>query len=361
MKNLKIINNFIFVIIFIIFVNITKNKYILKKKKIGVIGLEHSQNVGNNLLKFAMFIKLSELGYDPYIVGKQYLNHNISFISKTINIKLINNFSEIKENDFDILMVNSDQTWKKYSSDFYDIALLRFAEKWKTPKFIYGASLGYESWKFNKKEENIAKYLLKKFSGFSVREISSVKLIEKNLGFKTQFVLDPTLLIDKKYYLNLINDYTSEIIYPTNNNSFILTYIISNPNRIRKYLSYIKKKLNIKIINININTKNQVKEFLYGIIHSKAILTDSYHGTLFSIIFNKPFISFTKNGLNESRFNSLDKIFNIRNRIFKFYSFPPISLLNLPLIINDTKLMILKRESINYLKKNLAFNDKFIV
>ena len=55
--------------------------------------------------KYALFIKLSELGYSPYMVGKRFLNHNINFIKNYTRIRLIKNFSEIKENDFDILIV----------------------------------------------------------------------------------------------------------------------------------------------------------------------------------------------------------------------------------------------------------------
>ena len=78
--------------LFIIIIFFSIKKYNIHndiKKKVGVIGLEHSQNVGNNLLKYAMFIKLSELGYSPYIVGKKYINHNISFIKKHVNLLVI--------------------------------------------------------------------------------------------------------------------------------------------------------------------------------------------------------------------------------------------------------------------------------
>ena len=60
-----------------------------KNKKIGIVGLPHSQNIGNNLLKFAIYIKLSELGFDPYIIGKRQGNANISFILKRIKVRLI--------------------------------------------------------------------------------------------------------------------------------------------------------------------------------------------------------------------------------------------------------------------------------
>jgi len=191
------------VIIIIFFYNYFNNQYDHKKKKIGIIGLDHSQNVGNNLLKYAIFIKISELGHLPYIIGRKLGNHNISFLKHIVNLRLINKFSEINGNDYDVLMVNSDQTWRRWNDYFYDIAFLKFAQNFQIPKFVYGASLGFENWKFRKKDEEIAKYLLKNFTGISVREKSAKELIKKYLGFNAQFVLDPTFLIDKKYYLNL--------------------------------------------------------------------------------------------------------------------------------------------------------------
>ena len=108
-----------------------------------------------------MSILLYKLGYDPYIVGMRFKNHNISFIQKVTQLRLIKqSFSEIKKNDYDILMVNSDQTWRKWSNDykyFYDIAFLKFAENWDKPKFVYGASLGRNIWEYTKDDEVIAK------------------------------------------------------------------------------------------------------------------------------------------------------------------------------------------------------------
>ena len=340
---------FIFLFIYLIIDFNYKNS----AKKVGVIGLSHSQNVGNNLLKFAMFIKLSELGYSPYIIGSRFRAHNISFISNVVRLKLIKNHSEINENDFDILMVNSDQTWRKWAEDFYDIAFLKFAEKWKKPKFVYGASTGKYKWVFSKEDEEIAKFLLKDFTGISVREKNLIELIELHLGFKSILVLDPTLLIDKKHYLNLIKDFKSELIKQTNNDEYIFVYILKKRKIIDKYLQFIKKHLKIEIYYLTIFHPNQVKEFLFGIINSKAVITDSFHGTVFSIIFKKPFISYATD--DDPRFNSLFSILNIQNRTFKKNSFPPISLLNQDVIINERKLRTLKLESIRFLKKNLNY------
>ena len=121
----------------------------------------------------------------------------------------------------------------------------------------------------------------------------------------------------------------------------------------KSYMKYAKEVLNVDIFYITVLTKNQIQEFLYGIINSIAVITDSYHGTVFSIIFKKPFVSFINNFNDHSRFNSLDEIFNIKNRIFDSHTMPPISLLTQNLTLDDTKLMSLKKESIDYLKKNL--------
>ena len=146
--------------------------------KVGVVGVRHEANIGNNLIKFAISVKLSEFGYIPYIIGTVWKKYNnIEFIKQTTNlIMLNNNFSEIKKDDYDILMVNSDQTWVKFDKNFYDYGFLRFAENWTIPKIVYGASLGFDKWIFSKQEEKIAKTLLEKFQGISVREMSSIQL-----------------------------------------------------------------------------------------------------------------------------------------------------------------------------------------
>ena len=143
-----------------------------------------------------MSIKLKELGYIPYIIGTHYKNFNITFINQTTNLVIIhNNFSEINKDDYDILMVNSDQTWRKFDEHFYDYAFLKFAQNWNINKFIYGASLGYDEWMLSSKDDEIAKKLLKNFSGISIREEGSKKLIEQHFGINPLSVLDPTLLI----------------------------------------------------------------------------------------------------------------------------------------------------------------------
>ena len=156
----------------------------------------------------------------------------------------------------------------------------------------------------------------------------------------------------------MIKNYQSDRISKINKNNFIFAYILTNSTEIDNYLKKVEKTLNIKIYFLTIFHKNQVKEFLYNIINSKAVITDSYHGTLFSIIFKKPFITFINRYSDSSRFKSITELLNIKNRIFNLSSFPSSNLLMTPLIFDNKKLMSLKRESINYLKNNL--NSKYL-
>ena len=346
------LKKYIFIIILLLF-RINK-----RMKKIGVIGLVHGANIGNNLLKFAIFIKLSELGFQPYIIGVYNLKSDISFINQTTNLIIIKNFSEIKKNDYDILMVNSDQTWRKFrknNKDFHDYAFLKFSKNWNISKFIYGASLGIDYWEFTKEDEIIAKECLKDFSGISVREIGSINLVYKHLGIKPIFVLDPTLLINKKYYLNIIRNYKSNI---RKHSKYIFTYLFSKKYQIKNFINQASDNLKYEVFSVTVKTPNNIQKFIYGISHCSAVITQSFHGTLFSIIFNKPFITFINKNNAIERFISLQKLLKLENRFFYYNEIPNISLLTTPLNIDYDLLNALKIKSINFLKKNLIKKNK---
>lgn len=315
----------------------------------------NSQNVGNILVKFSLFKKIKELGFNPTIVTSMgYPNVNISFLNRTTNFLLIKNvFSELNENDYDYIVVNSDQTWRNYDKKyFYDIAFLYFARNWKIPKFIYGTSIGSDYWAFEKEDDEIAKKLLKNFKGISFREKGLITLAKKHLNIKGEFVLDPTLLIDKKYYLNEIQNYHN---FFNLNDKFIFVYQLDKNENIDKIIKESAEKFNYKIHNHVLKRGDYIESFIYEISKCQAVITDSYHGTLFSIMFNKPFLSFINRERGKGRFDSLIEIFNITNRIIdtKKNQTIDINLLEMPLNLNLTLFNKLQNYSINFLKRNL--------
>ena len=268
-----------------------------------------------------------------------------------MKLKEINSsFSEIKENDFDILVVNSDQTWLFGGNDYLDIGFLNFSRGWNKKKFIYGASFGINNWPFSKEIDINIKNILKNFTGVSVRENCAVDLVQQHLGIKPELVLDPTLLINKKHYLNLIRNYKGN--FDINQNYLCFFLLIKNEQK----LNFVKesiKFLNYKNYSINPEINDYVEDFLFSIKNSKAVITDSFHGTVFSIIFNKPFISFYN--YDDGRLPSLGEILDVSERIFVINqtSYINKSLLTKPLNVNIPKFNLLKKNSLDYLKKNL--------
>ena len=304
-----------------------------------------------------MFKKLEEFGCNVTIIAPKR-NHqvNIDFLIKTIKSKLlmVENFNELKESYFDYIFLSSEQIWgyfdKKY---FFDIAFLKFAENWTIPKFIYAASFGRDKWFYNKYEEKIAKKLLKNFTGISFREKGLVKLAKEHLGIESEFVLDPTLLINTKYYLKEIKHYKSEF---SPDDKFIFVYQLNEDIILENVIKESSKKFNYKINKHQLKNNDYVESFIFGISNCQAVITDSFHGTIFSIRFNKQFIAFMNVEVGKGRFDSLKEAFNIGNRII----YPSdrdkidINLLLQPPNVNKKLFNEFQTFSINYLKKHLG-------
>jgi len=324
-----------------------------KNKKVGIISVRHNVNVGNNLLKYAISITLKKLGYIPYIVGtrKKKHNSNITFINQTTNLVIIqNSFKEIKKDDYDVLMVNSDQTWRRWDKYFYDYGFLKFAEKWNIKKFVYGASIGFDTWKLSKKDDKIATNLLKNFTGISVREEGSIKLVKQHFKINPTLVLDPTLLIDKKYYLDIIKDYHGKIEMKK---KYIFMYTTYKIDMITKLSKKAGEIFNYDVYYYQLNNNSLIQDFIYYMVNSNAVITSSFHGSVFSIIFNKPFITIYNKLDAKERFNSLDKIFGIHDRLFEKNDKITFEQLLKPLNIDYKLLNQLKKKSINFLIENL--------
>ena len=320
------------------------------RKKVGVVGVVHEANVGNYLIKYAITILLKNLGYAPYIIGTRSHNANIQFINQTTNLVIIQkNFSEIKENDYDFLMVNSDQTWRKFDNNFYDYGFLKFSENWKIKKFIYGASLGFDDWRLTPEDDKVAKKLLKNFTGISVREEDSIELVKKHFGVTPIFVLDPTMLIDKKYYLDIIKNYKGKL---TMKGKYIFIYAINHLENLMNVVKNASKIFNYGTYYYQLSNKSSMKVFFYYLINSEAVITNSFHGTIFSIIFNKPFLTIYHKA--KLRFKSLEKSFGIYDRLIEYgKNNPDCYQLTKPLNIDYQLINKLRLKSINFIKKNL--------
>ena len=136
-------------------------------------------------------------------------------------------------------------------------------------------------------------------------------------------------------------------------------------NIIKPLISYfsdisVRESGSILFYYYNLNDKSLVEEFIFYIKNSKAIITNSLHCTIFSVLFERPFITFNHNETGIERLKSFSELLGFEERIVYNNQTPNITLLSTPLKINKTTFIKKKEESINYIKNNLHLYKKSI-
>ncbi|MDM1384255.1 polysaccharide pyruvyl transferase family protein [Myroides marinus] len=253
------------------------------------------------------------------------------FIDRKLNVLNVYNPTNetlkklVLENHYETIIVGSDQVWRpKYSIDISQ-DFLGFIQS-SIKKVAYAASFGTDKWEFSDELTRTCSKLLRDFNAVSVREDSGVDLCKEFLGCEAEQVLDPTLLLTQQDYLEIIkekiNDKTEGGIY---------TYILDKSKDKVEIIKTITKVLNKSVFNkqpkyaLNNNKSLEfsydsfgypaIEEWLAGFRDADFIVTDSFHGTVFSIIFNKPFVAISNSERGRARFISLLKLFNLENRL----------------------------------------------
>jgi hypothetical protein len=194
---------------------------------------------------------------------------------------------------FDCIILGSDQIWNYIHTDRLDVYFLMFANKYKAKKISYAASVSI--YDIPEKLRATYKTYFENIDVLSVREFHGADLVKKYSNKTAEVVLDPTFLLTKA-------DWEREVAKDVKvDGDYLLIYTLSGSPHIRKMAWDIAKKLNLKVLNIKSGYKPEPND---GTIHfyeigpaewvglwAKAsyIVTDSFHGTAFSINFNKPF------------------------------------------------------------------------
>ena len=257
--------------------------------------------------------------------------------------------------EFDVFICGSDQIWSPISFDekFY----LNFADNNKI--ISYAPSFG-----INKIEDdyikNKIKNLILRFNFISVRERQGEKIIKDLTGQEQQFVLDPTLLIDCSEWDKIVSNVNINV----EKDKYILCYFLGKSNKYYKDIVKYAKKNNLKIINVPV-FKNKLLskynidnvgplEFVKLIKNAKCIFTDSYHGTIFSINFNRPFITYKRFKDNSkksenSRLESIFELLDIKNHFVEKFN----SISNIDYDKVNKLLKKYRKQSISFLKNSI--------
>ena len=167
-------------------------------------------------------------------------------------------------------------------------------------KIAYAASFGVDTWEYNDKQRtNCAKYA-NRLDAVSVRESTGIALCKDFLGVDATCVLDPTLLAGADAYKPLLKEKTEE-------QEYLFAYILDITPENQSYVECIAKSKGLKAIikSADKHATLSVEEWLSMIANSSIVVTDSFHGTVFSILFHREFYSIVNTARGGTRFSSL--------------------------------------------------------
>ena len=332
--------------------------------KIGILTLPLHTNYGGILQAYALQTVLERMGHDvcliekkrqplrlplwkaPLSYGKRIVRNLTShpfpvfyeqkmnretpvvrqntdkFINKYIRRRIVDDFSEVRETDFDAIVVGSDQIWRpKYFPNIWH-AYLDFTEGWDIKRIAYATSFGTDEWEYTPGQTERCAKLLKRFNRVSVRETSAVSLCREHFGVEAKHMLDPTMLLSSNDYARLF-----KAAGTPKSNGALLCYILDETPEKTALVNMIAKEKHLVPFRVNSKVENTmaplaeriqppVEQWLRGFFDAEFVVTDSFHACVFSILFNKPFIVYGNAVRGMSRFTSLLGFFGLNDHLF---------------------------------------------
>lgn len=214
-------------------------------------------------------------------------------------------------NNFDAYVVGSDQVWRapmtayNYGIDTYFFDYLPPMAK----RYAYGVSLGTSENEFSNEEINRLAEWYKSFQMVSVREKDALSKFQE-FGWtipQAEFVLDPTLLLDKGHYTQLVKS-----VYTETSPGNMFCYILDEDDEKKQKINQIATNRQLHPFYITLEDNCSVEQWLRSFLDAEYVVTDSYHGFVFSLIFNKPFYLMYNERRGNVRFESLLQLLQIK-------------------------------------------------
>ncbi len=273
---------------------------------------------------------------DVFVEFNKFISDNL------VTSPTLKSFSKVcqylKSQKWDVFIAGSDQIWRlEYAhteTKLYKITFLNFDGAFADIKRIsYASSFGLDSWTYPELTSEISTYL-EDFDRISVRESSGVDICRDIFNTDAEWLIDPTLLHPKEFYQKLVLKKAGCKLSETNDGQKrLFCYILDMNIRISKIIQQVALSTGNRLFLTELmdtvlskvskwNYKNykdlkaeSIEKWLLNFEESDFVITDSFHGVLFSIIFNVQFIAIgnIKRGL--SRFESVLKLFKLEDRL----------------------------------------------
>ena len=307
-----------------------------RKKRIGILTFHYADNYGAVLQCYALLTVLKQSGYEPEIINYR---HPPQRGVKTGNEPVFLDFQEkflrpmsfpvrtdedlsIAGTNYETVIAGSDQIWRyRYVEEYIKHYFLDFVPD-GVKKISYAASFGMDGFEGGRTVIEQIKTLLTRFDAVSVRENSGVEICRSKFGFDAVRVLDPTMLLLPEHYELISGNETDSAKSP-----YIAYYILDiNEHKKRIVEECALKTETEKIISLYIPDfmpeipgvayeYPPVPQWLSGIRDTEFVVTDSFHGVVFSILFNKQFLCIGNKERGLARMYDLLTLFGLKERL----------------------------------------------
>ncbi|MEE1008478.1 MAG: polysaccharide pyruvyl transferase family protein [Agathobacter sp.] len=311
-----------------------------KKYDVAIYGATMGANYGGLVTYYALYKAIEEMGYSVVMImptipkdGEASVTFATTFCQKYHEVTERVNFDDLKQfNDIaDTFVLGSDQIWnytlfKGKRESFY----LDFVD-YKKKKIAYAASFGFSvPTIFPKHVDRYPRIykLMKRLDHIGVREDDAVTVCKDYYDVGAKHVLDPVFLTDKENYLELAANAPRKP-----EGAYMCVYCITPKESANKAFQFVSKELNLPRVNMGTGNARKyemrkvnfdmeymenviLEEWLYNIINSDFIVTDSYHCLCFSIIFRKKFV-IVQDKWATSRIKSLLELLGLEDRWFE--------------------------------------------
>lgn len=371
--------------------------------RLGILTVPFNNNYGGFLQAYALKTILKKMGHEVFFINRKRNKPQRPLWKKIIGFPLIM-FREMRERSLikkisvhtevfkrqyltpitpeyythkslkkclklglDAFVVGSDQVWRyRYARESIDDFFFSFLRDSQIPRFSYAASFGVDDNEYPDKYIELCKMLLNEFEAISVREASGKDLLINQFQIspeKIKVVLDPTFLLTPGEYRHLFQQ------YPKPKEPYLCTYILDQSSEVKSLVTNAAQSIGMNdVVALVAQTGcveklqpiEPVEKWLYAVARASFVITDSFHGTVFSIIFNRPFLTIGNKTRGETRIHSLLNLFGLQSRCvdgaYKFNQsvlFKPIDWDSVNYKINEYK-----KESLKFITRGLELCKK---
>lgn len=298
-----------------------------------------------------------------YMTSLNFFKYNKKFLNLTNKVQSIKDLKKLN-NEFDIFVVGSDQVWRGiWNIDTKTHYFFDFVNDDKK-KIAYAASFGVDYWEGDEKLTEEIKPLIKRFNHISVREESGIDICKNTFGIDNAVcVLDPTLMISREDYQPILDDWQDKSHLKK---KYIAHMLLDDTKELRnesqEIANYLKAEINhikgksFKIFGKDITFYNKVSQWLTYLKDAELVITDSFHCTVFSLIFHKKFVVVANKARGIARLETLLSKVGLEDRFFTdVKDVMKSGILDKEIDYNevDKKLEVHRKYSMDFLKKAL--------